>query len=153
MADGSRPLEEEDFAIIRQIGEKKAIVILNKIDLPRAFEAREITKLLPEDSVIEASMAKGQGIEDIENVIEDLVYGGQVKQNDSMLVTNARHKNLLEEAAEALGDAIEAAKACQPLELLEIDASRAYECLGEIIGEAVEEDIINEVFARFCLGK
>ncbi len=153
MADGSRPLEEEDFAIIRQIGEKKAIVILNKIDLPRAFEAREITKLLPEAPVIEASMAKRQGIEDIENVIEDLVYGGQVKQNDSMLVTNARHKNLLEEAAEALGDAIEAAKACQPLELLEIDASRAYECLGEIIGEAVEEDIINEVFARFCLGK
>ncbi len=153
MADGSRPLDEEDFSIIRKIGEKKAIVILNKIDLPQAFAVGEIKKLLPEASVIEASMAKGQGIEEIENLIENLVYGGQVKQGDSMLVTNARHKNLLEEAETALGDAIEMAKACQPLELLEIDASRAYECLGAIIGEAVEEDIINEVFARFCLGK
>ncbi len=153
MADAGRPLDEEDFAIIRQIGEKKAIIILNKIDLPRAFEPCEITKLLPEASVIEASMAKGQGLEDIENVIEDLVYGGKVKQNDSMLVTNARHKNLLEEAAAALGDAIEAAKDCQPLELIEIDVNSAYESLGAIIGEAVEDDIINEVFARFCLGK
>ncbi len=153
MADKSRPLDEEDFSIIRQIGGKKAIVILNKIDLPQAFKGSEIKKLLPDASVIEASMAGGQGIEDIENVIENLVYGGQVRQKDSMLVTNVRHKNLLEEAESALGDAIEMAQACQPLELLEIDVNRAYECLGAIIGEAVEEDIINEVFARFCLGK
>ena len=153
MTDGSRPLEEEDFAIIEQIGEKKAILVLNKIDLPQAVASAEITKLLPKASVIEASVAKGQGIEEIETVIENLVYGGEVKQKDSMLVTNARHKNLLEEAETTLGDAIEMAKACQPLELLEIDASRAYECLGAIIGEAVEEDIIKEVFARFCLGK
>ena len=153
MADGSRPIDEEDFAIIRRIGEKKAVVILNKMDLPRAFESDEIKALLPETSVIEASMVKEQGIEELENVIENLVYGGQVRQNDSMLVTNVRHKALLKEAEEALKDAIEMAKDCQPLELIEIDANRAYECLGAIIGEAVEDDIINEVFARFCLGK
>ena len=153
MADGSRPLDEEDFAIIDRIGEKKAIIILNKTDLPQAFEAAEITELMPGASLIEASVASGRGIEEIEDKIEELVYGGQVKQNESMLVTNARHKHLLEEAASALCDAIEMAKASQPLELLEIDARSAYESLGAIIGEEVEDDIINEVFARFCLGK
>ncbi len=153
MADRSRVLDEEDFSILSHIGEKKAIVILNKTDLPKAFDETEIEKLLPKACIIEASVANGEGIEELENVVENLVYGGEVKQSDSMMVTNVRHKNLLEEADSSLADAIEMAKACQPLELLEIDASRAYECLGAIIGEAVEEDIINEVFARFCLGK
>ena len=153
MADRSRMLDEEDFSILNHIGNKKAIVILNKTDLASAFDRAEIEKLLPDASIIEASVANGEGIEELENVVENLVYGGEVKQSDSMMVTNVRHKNLLEEADSSLGDAIEMAKACQPLELLEIDASRAYECLGAVIGEAVEEDIINEVFARFCLGK
>lgn len=153
MADRSRVLDEEDFSILSHIGEKKAIVILNKTDLPKTFDETEIEKLLPKAYIIEASVANGEGIEELENVVENLVYGGEVKQSDSMMVTNVRHKNLLEEADSSLADAIEMAKACQPLELLEIDASRAYECLGAIIGEAVEEDIINEVFARFCLGK
>lgn len=153
MADRSRVLDEEDFSILSHIGEKKAIVILNKTDLPKAFDETEIEKLLPKAYIIEASVANGEGIEELENVVENLVYGGKVKQSDSIMVTNVRHKNLLEEADSSLADAIEMAKACQPLELLEIDASRAYECLGAIIGEAVEEDIINEVFARFCLGK
>lgn len=153
MADRSRVLDEEDFSILSHIGEKKAIVILNKTDFPKAFDETEIEKLLPKACIIEASVANGEGIEELENVVENLVYGGEVKQSDSMMVTNVRHKNLLEEADSSLADAIEMAKACQPLELLEIDASRAYECLGAITGEAVEEDIINEVFARFCLGK
>ena len=153
MADRSRALDEEDFSILNHIRDKKAVVILNKTDLPSAFDSVELEKHLPEACIIEASVANGDGIEELENVVENMVYGGEVKQSDSMMVTNVRHKNLLEEADTSLGDAIEMAKACQPLELLEIDASRAYECLGAIIGEAVEEDIINEVFARFCLGK
>lgn len=153
MADRSRALDEEDFSILNHIRDKKAVVILNKTDLPSAFDSVEIEKHLPEACIIEASVANGDGIEELENVVENMVYGGEVKQSNSMMVTNVRHKNLLEEADSSLADAIEMAKACQPLELLEIDASRAYECLGAIIGEAVEEDIINEVFERFCLGK
>lgn len=153
MTDISRPLDEEDFAIIKHIGDRKTIVVLNKSDLDKAFDAEEISKLLPGASIIEASVANGQGIEKIEDIVENLVYGGDIKQNSSMMVTNVRHKNLLEEAYHALADGIEMAKLEQPLELLEIDVNRAYECLGAIIGEEVEEDIINEVFARFCLGK
>ena len=70
-----------------------------------------------------------------------------------MMVTNVRHKALLEEASQSLADAINMAQIGEALEFLEIDVNRAYEVLGQIIGEAVEEDIINEVFARFCLGK
>ena len=153
MADRSRALDEEDFSILNHIRDKKAVVILNKTDLPSAFDSVELEKHLPEACIIEASVVNGDGIEELENVVENMVYGGEVKQSNSMMVTNVRHKNLLEEAETSLSDAIEMAKACQPLELLEIDASRAYECLGAIIGEAVEEDIINEVFKRFCLGK
>jgi len=93
------------------------------------------------------------GIDRIEEEVENLVYGGEVKQGDSMMVTNVRHKALLEEASQSLTDAINMAEMGEALEFLEIDVNRAYEVLGQIIGEAVEEDIINEVFARFCLGK
>ena len=82
-----------------------------------------------------------------------MVYKGEVKQNDSLMVTNVRHKSLLEQAVSSIGDAKAMAEAGEPLEFIEIDVNRSYELLGEIIGETVADDIINEVFARFCLGK
>lgn len=153
MVDNGRPLDDEDREIIEYIGDRKVIVIINKTDLESKLERDEIEEKLPGAVFIEAAVAKDQGINIIEDEIENLVYGGQVKQNDSMMVTNVRHKALLEEASTALGDAASMAEAGEALEFLEIDTSRAYELLGEIIGEAVNEDIINEVFARFCLGK
>lgn len=153
MIDRSKALDDEDFEIIDFIGDRKAVVVINKCDLTEAVERQQIEKLLPSSLIIETSMTDETGLDEIENVIEELVYGGEVKQGSSMMVTNVRHKSLLEEAAQALSDAIEMAAACQPLEFLEIDVNRAYECLGLIIGEEVEDDIINEVFSRFCLGK
>lgn len=153
MIDRSKPLDDEDFRIIEYIKDRKAIVVINKSDLTEIVTREQTAKLLPDALIVEASMASDTGIDEIENVIENMVYGGDVKQSGSMVVTNVRHKSLLEEAMHSLDDAIEMAKACQPLEFLEIDVNRAYECLGSIIGEAVEDDIINEVFSRFCLGK
>ncbi len=153
MIDTSRPLDDEDISIIEHIGGRKVIAVMNKNDLPSEFASAEIAKLLPDAPIIEASVTGGQGIEEIENIIEELVYGGKVKQNESTMITNVRHKRLLEEASQSIADAIAGAEERQPLELIEIDANAAYESLGMIIGEAVEEDIINEVFARFCLGK
>ena len=95
----------------------------------------------------------GVSSQPLEDAIADLVYGGQVKQKNSVLVTSVRHRNLLEQAASSVTDAISMAEIRQPLEFLEIDVNRAYELLGEIIGETVSGDVINEVFARFCLGK
>lgn len=153
MIDTSRPLDDEDISIIEHIGGRKVIAVMNKSDLPSEFASAEVAKLLPDAPIIEASVTGGHGIEEIENIIEELVYGGKVKQNESTMITNVRHKRLLEEASQSIADAIAGAEERQPLELIEIDANAAYESLGMIIGEAVEEDIINEVFARFCLGK
>ena len=153
MVDNARPLDDEDREIIEYIGDRKVIVIINKTDLESRLNRNEIEEKLPGAIIIEAAVAKDQGISILEDEIEKLVFDGRVKQNDSMMVTNVRHKALLEEASSALKDASSMAEAGEALELLEIDVNRAYEALGEIIGEAVNENIINEVFARFCLGK
>ena len=153
MVDNSRPLDDEDREIIEYIGDRKVLAVINKTDLENRLDISEIKRKLPNGIFIETSMAREDGISRIEDEIENLVYGGKVKQNDSMMVTNVRHKALLEEASSALRDAASMAGAGEALEFLEIDVNRACEALGEIIGEAVNEDIINEVFARFCLGK
>lgn len=153
MIDRSQPLDEEDYEIIRHLDGKKSIVILNKTDLPPVVSDEEARALLPEAVLIEAAVGQNIGITELEDAIENLVYGGRVKQQDSVLVSNVRHIALLEEAQRALDDAIGMAESLQPLEFLEIDVNHAYELLGEIIGEAVGDDIIEEVFARFCLGK
>ena len=153
MVDNARPLDDEDREIIEYIGDRKVIVIINKTDLESRLNRNEIEEKLPGAIIIEAAVAKDQGISILEDEIEKLVFDGRVKQNDSMMVTNVRHKALLEEASSALKDASSMAEAGEALEFLEIDVNRAYEALGEIIGEAVNENIINEVFARFCLGK
>ncbi len=153
MIDRSVPLNEEDLAIIRHLDDKRSIVVINKTDLPAAIDPQEVRAMLPQAVIVEAAVGQHSGIEQIEDVIEELVYGGKVKQQDSVLVTNVRHTALLEEARQSLADAIGMAEQMQPLEFLEIDVNHAYELLGEIIGEAVGDDIIEEVFARFCLGK
>jgi tRNA modification GTPase len=153
MVDNSQPLNAEDYEIMENIGSRKVIVIINKMDLDSQVQRAEVEARLPNAVLIEASIANEMGLDRIEEEVENLVYGGQVKQSDSMMVTNVRHKALLEEASQSLADAINMAQIGEALEFLEIDVNRAYEVLGQIIGEAVEEDIINEVFARFCLGK
>jgi tRNA modification GTPase len=93
------------------------------------------------------------GIEELETEIESMVYGGQLRQEESLLVTNARHVELLEKAGEAIGEARQMTENSEALDFIEVDVRRCYELLGEIIGESVTEDILEQVFARFCLGK
>ena len=151
--DSSRELSQEDLEIIEHVEQHKAIVVLNKIDLKQVISCEQIAEMLPKAVIIETSMEKQQGIDLIEEKIVDMVYGGKVSQSDSVMVTNVRHKNLLLSAEKSVGDAIEMTKKKEALEFIEIDVNSSYEALGEIIGETVQDDIINEVFARFCLGK
>ncbi|MGN0712865.1 MAG: tRNA uridine-5-carboxymethylaminomethyl(34) synthesis GTPase MnmE [Anaerovoracaceae bacterium] len=153
MIDGSRELDSEDEEILSHLGDRQVIVILNKLDLPQKVTSDQLRQRIPSAVIIETSLKEEKGISEIEDAIADLVYGGQVKQKNSVLVTSVRHRNLLEQAASSVTDAISMAEIRQPLEFLEIDVNRAYELLGEIIGETVSGDVINEVFARFCLGK
>jgi len=153
MLDDSEGVSEEDKEIIDAVGDRKAIVLANKSDIGKAVSENEIKKMLPSCLFIETSMLSGEGMEMIETEIEALVYGGKVRQNESLIVTSARHENLLNESSKALGDALEMTDKGEALDLIEIDIRRCYDFLGEIIGETVSEDILDEVFSRFCLGK
>lgn len=153
LLDGSRPLEEEDLQIMELLKERKSLVMINKRDLGEAISIEEIAAKLPASQVIEASLLKGQGITEIEDAVEDLVYGGEIVQKESMMVNNVRHIELLQQAVKSLTDALHMSEIREALDFIEVDVKNAYERLGEIIGETVSDDIINEVFARFCLGK
>lgn len=153
LLDGSRPLEEEDLQIMEFLKERKSLVLINKRDLGEAISIEEISAKLPASQVIEASLLKGQGITEIEDAVEDLVYGGEIVQKESMMVNNVRHIELLQQAVKSLTDALHMSEMREALDFIEVDVKNSYERLGEIIGETVSDDIINEVFARFCLGK
>lgn len=151
--DLSRELEEEDREILEAARGRKVICLLNKSDLERKLEDSALREELPDALFIEASVTGGEGVEELEKAITDMVYGGEVSQSSSVIVTNARHEALLKEARKSLNDAIGLVEMGEPLELIEIDVNQAYSSLGLIIGEEVGDDIINEVFKRFCLGK
>ena len=153
MLDSSRPLEAEDRQIMEIIGDRRAICLLNKTDLGEVVKKTDIMKLIPNSVIIETAISAGMGTDLLCDEIEKLVYGGEVRQEDSLIVTNVRHEKLLEETLKSIEDALKMTENMEALEFLEIDVSNAYAALGKIIGEEVEEDIINEVFRRFCLGK
>lgn len=151
--DGSKPLSDEDKEIAEYLGKRKALVLINKSDLTQAFTVDDVKKLIPDAHVIETSLIMGEGIEDIEEFIENMVYGGEISQQESLMVNNVRHIELLKKGRDSLRDAFSMAEMKEALDFIEIDVKNAYEYLGEIIGETVSDDIIDEVFARFCLGK
>lgn len=151
--DSSREISKEDEEIIEYIADKKSIVVMNKMDLGNKWSKNDIQKKLPDAKILETSILERKGVDQIEDAIIHLVYNGQVKQNDSLLITNVRHKELLERAKKYLEDAQNMIFMREAMDFIEIDIKSAYEALGEIIGETVSDDIINEVFARFCLGK
>lgn len=151
--DSSREISDEDNEIIETIGNRKAIVLINKIDLGSKWSKDKISDMMPNASIIETSMLERRGVSEIENEIVNMVYSGNVKQNESVMVTNVRHKELLERAFKSLYDARNMTIMREAMDFIEVDIKAAYDYLGEIIGETVSDDIINEVFARFCLGK
>lgn len=151
--DGSSLLTEEDAEIMSYIGNRKALVLINKTDLGTLVDKDSIKDKLPNCDVIETALSKGEGIGLIEDKIENLVYGGQISQGESVMVNNVRHIDLLRQANASVSDAVSLVEIMEPLDIVEIDIRSAYDYLGEIIGDTVSDDIINEVFARFCLGK
>ncbi|MGN1383382.1 MAG: tRNA uridine-5-carboxymethylaminomethyl(34) synthesis GTPase MnmE [Eubacterium sp.] len=151
--DAGNPLSEEDKEILQHAEADKTIAVLNKTDLPQSVTAEDVQRLLPGVQIISASMKEGNGLDAIEDAIEQRVYQGTVTADQQVIVTNARHKQLLEEACSHLNDAVRLADRKEPLEIIDLDLEAAYENLGEIIGDAVGDDVISEVFSRFCLGK
>ena len=151
--DGSSAISDEDREIASYLDGRDSVVLINKNDLERGFTNDDVRELVNDPVIIETSLINNEGIEEIENHIEELVYGGELSQHDSTMVNNVRHIELLKQSRDSLRDAMEITLAREALDFIEVDVRNAYDLLGEITGETVSDDIINEVFARFCLGK
>lgn len=151
MLDLSRELDSEDKEIIQYMKNKKYIVLLNKNDLNSKINRNEIEKL-NSDFIIETSTITGSGIDKLKKCITELFFRGEIKNKD-MIITNARHKDALIKANESLKMALNALEFTLAIDLASIDIRNAWSNLGEISGETVKEDIIDKIFAEFCLGK
>ena len=152
VADGPRPLDDSDRKIIEFIRTRKAIVLINKMDLPMEADKKEL-ELLSGKRVVPVSAKEEQGIEELEQEIKTLFYSGNLTFNDQVYITNVRHKEALEHALSSLNLVKNSIEQGMPEDFYSIDLTDAYEELGKIIGEAVEDDVVNEIFSRFCMGK
>lgn len=151
--DGSEEISDEDYEIIEYIKGRNSLILVNKSDLEARFGPADIKRIFPEGRIIETSLITGRGVEEVEDAIEEMVYGGNLSQRESLMVNNVRHIELLQRSRDALRGAMEMTEKRQALDFIEIDVRDSYDRLGEITGETVSDDIINEVFSRFCLGK
>lgn len=152
VVDGACPLDGNDREIIEMLKSKRAIILLNKVDLNLVVEAKELEKMTGHP-VIEISAKEEIGIERLEKEISYLFFHGKLDFNDELVITNIRHKNALEAALGSLRLVFQGMKDGMPEDFLTIDLMDAYGKLGSIVGEAVEDDLVNEIFGKFCMGK
>jgi tRNA modification GTPase len=151
MLDSSSSLDEKDLEIIEYIKNKKYIVLLNKIDLPRKIDIKDL-KGINSGYIVEISAKNGFGTEKLKEKIETMFFGGDIKIKE-YLITNTRHKAALIRAKSNLEDAAQALSNTSAIDLASIDIRNAWHSLGEITGDTLEEDLIDKIFKDFCLGK
>ena len=163
VCDASRELSEEDKQIIEFLNSEKKlnpsseqrreiICLLNKSDLGNRLTREDIKRVLDCD-VIEVSAVENTGFSELKDVLTNKFYSGNIRYNDDLFITNIRHKNLIEQAHLSLELAIGGVRDSMPEDLITIDMMDAYTALGKVIGKAVEEDLVNEIFSKFCMGK
>lgn len=152
VVDTSSPITEEDEEIVRLIEGKETIVLLNKSDLTSLIGIDEM-KQRGFEHVAAISAKEQTGIEDLYQMIQDIFFEGKVSFNDEIYLTNMRHKNAVSDALNSLSMVMESIEAGMPEDFFSIDLMDAYEHLGFITGESVGEDLVNEIFAEFCMGK
>lgn len=152
VVDGSCPLDENDAIIMELIRGRKAVVLLNKTDLQMVVSQEELAEQTGHP-VISISAKEETGIERLEQTIQGMFYEGKLDFNDEVMITNVRHKTALVDTLASLKMVVQSIHDGMPEDFLTIDLMDAYEQLGSIIGEAVEDDLVNEIFSRFCTGK
>ncbi|MFZ5987479.1 MAG: tRNA uridine-5-carboxymethylaminomethyl(34) synthesis GTPase MnmE [Bacillota bacterium] len=153
MIDVERGLSEEDTRILDRIEDKKVIVLINKIDLVSPKEIKNIENSLKGKKYIKTSLKEDIGMEELGDAITELFVKGEVNLNNEVLLTNVRHKSLIDKAISSIDEAVKAIDGGMPLDLITIDIINAADYLGQITGESVKEDVMHEIFSRFCLGK
>ena len=164
VVDASRELDENDEKIIQLVREKKAIILLNKSDLDTIVDEKTISDKLYGDGsvtenkegeipVIPISAKEEKGIEKLEKKLKEMFINEKVSFNDQIYISNVRQKNALADAEKSMEKVVDSINAGMPEDFYSIDLMDAYEALGSITGESVGEDLINEIFSKFCMGK
>lgn len=151
--NAAEALSYEDEEIMKYLKNRRAIVLLNKSDLNPVLSEMELRERLGEVPLIKTSLIHEEGVQALEDEIAKMVYGGHVSLSERDLVTNLRHQDALRRASKALGEALTSCKSFMPYDFLQVDVKNAYEALGEITGDTVENDLITKIFSQFCLGK
>lgn len=149
----NEPLTPEDVQLMEETAHVPRIVVLNKIDLPATLDISEIQSRAGESPVVEISAKEAEGLAALEEAMEKLVMGGMADRGDISYMTNARQSELLRAARQDLVAAVDAARAGATLDIIAVQLQSAYAALGRVIGEEVGEDLLDEIFSRFCLGK
>ena len=151
--NNNEPLTEDDQTLFEVIKNEDVIVIINKTDLEQRLDVSELREMIGDMPLIQTSMLKQEGIDELEIQIRDLFFGGDVQNQDMTYVSNSRHISLLKQARQSIQDAIDAAESGIPMDMVQIDLTRTWEILGEIIGESASDELIDQLFSQFCLGK
>ena len=152
VADCTRPLDHNDEEIIELIRDKKVIVLLNKSDMKAVLEPEDIKEKI-NCSVVNISAKNHTGLDELEKAVKNMFFDGQISFNEEIYITNIRHKNLLKEALDSLYLVKDGILSGVSEDFLTIDMMNAYEKLGLIIGEEVEDDLADQIFSKFCMGK
>ena len=152
VVDSSTNLDENDFEIMELLKDRQAIILLNKSDLTALTTAENIRAHV-DKKIISISAKEQTGIDELAETVSEMFFSGEVTFNDEVYITNIRHKTALQEALSSLHLVVQSIENGMPEDFFSIDLMNAYEQLGSIIGEAVEDDLVNEIFSKFCMGK
>ena len=161
VVDTSTPLDENDFEIIEMLKDRKAIILLNKSDLSPLITKTEMKEAVEKQNgrskepirMISISAKEQTGIDELQQAVQEMFFSGEVTFNDQVMITNIRQKASLQEALSGLELVLQSIRDGMPEDFYSIDLMNTYEALGSIIGEAVEDDLVNEIFSKFCMGK
>ncbi len=161
VVDTSTPLDENDFEIIGLLKDRKAIILLNKSDLSPLITKTEMKEAVEKQNgrseepirMISISAKEQTGIDELQQAVQEMFFSGEVTFNDQVMITNIRQKASLQDALSGLELVLQSVRDGMPEDFYSIDMMNTYEALGSIIGEAVEDDLVNEIFSKFCMGK
>lgn len=144
---------KEDEQLFEAVKGMDVIVIVNKTDLPRKINMDKVHEAAENHKIVTTSLLEEKGIDDLEQAIASMFFEGELEAGDMTYVSNSRHIALLNQALQAIEDVLEGIDAGTPIDIIQIDLTRTWELLGEIIGDTVQESLINQLFSQFCLGK
>lgn len=153
LLNNNEELADEDRKLFETIQGMDAIIVINKTDLEQRIDIEEVKKLAGDRKIIHVSVKEEKGIEELEETISQMYMTGEIESDDFTYVSNARHVALLNQALQSINDALNALENEMPVDLVQIDMTKAWDLLGEIIGESIHDELINQLFSQFCLGK